>query len=43
MDKRRGELGHLVIFDRDGSKPWDEKVFRREESLDGRAVTVWGA
>ncbi len=43
MDKCRGESGHLVIFDRDGSKPWEEKIFRREESLDGRAVTVWGA
>ena len=43
MDKCRGESGHLVIFDRDGSKPWEEKIYRREESLGGRAVTVWGA
>ena len=43
MDKCRGESGHLVIFDRDPSKPWEEKIFRREESLGGRAVTVWGA
>ena len=42
MDKCRAESGHLVIFDRDESKPWDEKLFRREESLDGRPVTVWG-
>ena len=43
MDKCRAESGHLVIFDRDESKPWEEKIFRREESLGGRAVTVWGA
>ena len=43
MDKCRGESGHLVIFDRDASKPWEEKLYRREESFGGRAVTVWGA
>ncbi len=43
MDKCRGESGHLVIFDRDESKPWEEKLYRRDESLDGRPVTVWGA
>ena len=43
MDKCGGESGHLVIFDRDESKPWEEKLYRREESLDGRPVTVWGA
>ena len=43
MDKCRGESGHLVIFDRDESKPWEEKLYRREESQGGRMVTVWGA
>ena len=43
MDRCRAESGHLVIFDRDESKPWDEKLYRRGESPDGRAVTVWGA
>ena len=43
MDRCRGESGHLVIFDRDGSKPWEEKLYRREESLGGKTVTVWGA
>ena len=43
MDKCNAESGHLVIFDRDESKPWEEKIFRREESLRGRTVTVWGA
>ena len=43
MDRCGGESGHLVIFDRDEAKPWEEKLYRREESLDGRPVTVWGA
>ena len=43
MDKCGGESGHLVIFDRHESKPWEEKLYRREESLGGRSLTVWGA
>ncbi len=43
MDKCGGESAHLVIFDRDESKPWEEKLYRREESLGGRPLTVWGA
>ena len=43
MDRCNGESGHLVVFDRDETRPWEEKIFRREELLDGRAVTVWGA
>ena len=43
MDKCRAESGHLVIFDRDESKPWEAKLYRRDESEGGRPVTVWGA
>ena len=43
MDKCGAESGHLVIFDRDESKPWEQKLYRREDSLGGRPVTVWGA
>ena len=43
MDKCRAESGHLVIFDRDESTPWEDKLYRREESQGGRPVTVWGA
>ncbi|MYE84756.1 MAG: ATP-binding protein [Gammaproteobacteria bacterium] len=43
MDRCQGESGHLVIFDRDPSKPWEEKLYRRKESLNGRPVTLWGA
>ena len=43
MDRCGAESGHLVIFDRDAAKPWEERLYRREESIGGRAVTVWGA
>ncbi len=43
MDRCDADSGHLVVFDRDDGKSWDEKVFRRETTApDGRSVTVWG-
>ena len=43
MDKWRAGSGHLVVFDRDETKRWEEKLYRRGESLGGPPVTVWGA
>ena len=34
---------HLIIFDRDQTRTWDEKIWRRDESFEGVAITVWGA
>ena len=42
MARCGSEAGHLVIFDRSEGKRWDDKLFRRAESIDGRTVTVWG-
>jgi len=36
------EEGHLVVFDRDPGKPWEQKLFRREDTVGDRAITVWG-
>jgi type II secretory pathway predicted ATPase ExeA len=33
---------HLVIFDRDPTKPWAEKIYRRVEERGGRKIVVWG-
>ena len=41
MDRCDAAEGHLVIFDR-ADKPWDEKVFRREETLGRWRIVVWG-
>ncbi len=35
--------GHLVVFESDESKPWGERLFRREETSGGVPVVVWGA
>ena len=52
MDKCGGGEGHLVVFDRTGeaqgtepgesSKRWEDRLFRREETRNGRTVAVWG-
>ena len=42
MDRCGAEAGHLVVFDRDDGRPWAEKIFRREVSMDDGTVTVWG-
>ena len=42
MDRYAARAGHLVVFDRSPGKAWEEKVYRREESVAGRTITVWG-
>ena len=42
MDRCAAEAGHLVIFDRDEARSWDEKVFCRRESEGTSEVLVWG-
>ena len=42
LDRSAAEAGHLVIFDRREDRRWEDKVFRREESANGRTITVWG-
>ena len=42
MDRCAAESGHLVIFDRDEVRGWDEKVFCRRESAGGVEVQIWG-
>ena len=41
-DRSGAEEAHLVIFDRTPTKPWEERIFRRDESCQGRPITVWG-
>ena len=43
MDRCAAHSGHLVVFDRDSGKSWEDRIFRREESQDARTVVVWGA
>jgi len=33
---------HLLIFDRDPSVPWDDKIDRQSQQQGARQVSVWG-
>ncbi len=33
---------HLLIFDRDGEKVWDDRIWELEKTVDGRKVFLWG-
>ena len=43
MDLCGAEAGHLVIFDRNEERSWEEKIYRRETESVGRPITIWGA
>ena len=42
MDRCDAHEGHLVVFDRTLDKPWDDKLFQRDETASGRTIHVWG-
>ena len=43
LDRCAAQAGHLVIFDRDAGKRWEDKIFRRDERTDDQhRITVWG-
>ena len=44
MDKCGGTIneGHFILFDRRPGRPWDEKIWHRTESFNGRTIEVWG-
>ena len=42
MDRCGSEAGHLVIFDRSEGKTWEDRIFRRDERIGDRTITVWG-
>jgi hypothetical protein len=41
-DRSAAEEAHLVVFDCTPAKPWEEKIFQRQERHGGMAITVWG-
>ena len=42
MDRCGTAEGHLVIFDRDPNRTWEEKLFRREGTYQGKNIQIWG-
>ncbi|MBK9443649.1 MAG: AAA-like domain-containing protein [Comamonadaceae bacterium] len=41
-DQCGADSAHLLIFDRDPSVPWDDKIYRQEHSQGARTINVWG-
>ena len=43
LDRCAAEAGHLVIFDRDQDRSWEQKVFHDRRPADGgRSIEIWG-
>lgn len=42
MDKTGATEGHLVIFDRNSEKSWEEKIYHKIEKVEGKTIEVWG-
>ena len=42
MDKSGVSHGNLLIFDRTSGKSWDEKIFIRQETVNGKVIAVYG-
>jgi len=34
--------GHLIIFDRSGEKPWEERIWHRQAEFNGHPIMMWG-
>lgn len=42
MDNSSADEGHLILFDRDPKKPWQEKIFHLTEAVASKIIHVWG-
>lgn len=41
MDTARATEGHLIIFEPDTKKNWEEKVYHVQEQIEGKIIQVW--
>lgn len=42
MDQCKAADGHLVLFDREPARAWEEKIFHETQSYQGRVIQIWG-
>ncbi len=42
MDLSGADSGHLVVFDLREARSWSERLFHRDETIDGLSFGVWG-
>ena len=41
MDISNATEGHLVIFDRDPNKTWEEKISQTQEQCENNTINIW--
>lgn len=41
-DRCGSNEAHLIIFDRRADKTWEEKIFLKTESFEGKNIKIWG-
>ena len=42
-DRCGADEAHLIVFNRNPQIPWEERIWQRDEVLEGRTIGVWGA
>ncbi|HET6384920.1 MAG TPA: AAA family ATPase [Armatimonadota bacterium] len=42
LDRSGTAEGHLLVFDLDPAKSWDQRIFRRQEYVGRHEITLWG-
>jgi hypothetical protein len=42
MDTSGATEGHLVVFDKRDDKSWEEKIYTKQETVDGKVINIWG-
>lgn len=41
-DKCNANEAHLIVFDTTSGKMWDDKIYQRDEVINGRTIKIWG-
>ena len=42
IDRCNENEGHLIIFNCDTKKSWDDKIFHKKEFFNNKTITIWG-
>lgn len=42
MDRCNAAEGHLILFDRDKERAWEDKIFQRSENYEDKTIQIWG-
>ena len=42
LDRCGATIGHLIIFNRDDKRTWEQKLFHRREDTGDATIHIWG-